>query len=593
MIYLCIPAHNEEQTVGVVLWKIRQVLTEFPRDYQILVADDASTDRTAEVLAPYARVLPLTILRARQQRGYAASLEMLLREACRRSPYPKRDAIVVMQADFTDEPEDIVPLIKKIEQGADIVGGIPATDTRPPLLERWLLRWQRRLLKRVEWPDDCGDPLSAFRSYRVYTVARAIDRAGSERLLHWDSPIAGAELLQAAAAHARRVESIDLAHRPDRRQRPSRASTWETLKRLRRFVRGANPLATVPLAELSPETLAPPRPLEIERERRSEAAVPERGRNGRGARNGRNGAGRTGEARSGRAGTRRAQSGRGESGRAESGRAQSGRAESGRAQSGRAESGRAESGRAESGRRDRTRRSTNRPAAQAGADTANGENSTAERSTAETQQRPARRRKKPAAAAGNNGTSPETAPEAVAQGNQATDPAAEPPKKKRRRRRRRRSGGSSANGEASASAASASAAAQPDQASSPEAGTTDVSEGITTGSADGAAGAAGAANADGEPRKKRRRRGGRRGGRGRRRKPAAETAGEGQPAPTGQAGPAPATEAAPAAASVTDATPTAATRTYAASGTDEARPTENRTRAVDHVPVGSERIEND
>jgi cellulose synthase/poly-beta-1,6-N-acetylglucosamine synthase-like glycosyltransferase len=46
VIYFCIPAHNEEQTVGVVLWKIRQVMLDFPRDYQILVADDASTDST-------------------------------------------------------------------------------------------------------------------------------------------------------------------------------------------------------------------------------------------------------------------------------------------------------------------------------------------------------------------------------------------------------------------------------------------------------------------------------------------------------------------------------------------------------------------
>ncbi|MGH7445680.1 MAG: glycosyltransferase family 2 protein, partial [Longimicrobiales bacterium] len=311
MIYLCIPAHDEEQTVGVVLWKIRQVLTDFPRDYQILVADDASTDGTAEVLAPYARVLPLTILRARQRRGYAASLEMLLREACRRSPYPRRDVIVVLQADFTDEPEDIVPLIKKIEQGADIVGGTRATNTRPALIERWLTRWQRRLLHRLAWPEDAGDPLSGFRSYRVYTIARAIDNAGTERLLHWDGAIADAELLQAAAAHARRVESIDLVHRPDRRQRPTRASTWETLGRLRRFVRGAKPLTTVPLAQLSPETLPPPRPLEIERERRSEAAVPDRGRNGRGGRNGRNERGsearatRGGETRAARGGTQR------------------------------------------------------------------------------------------------------------------------------------------------------------------------------------------------------------------------------------------------------------------------------------------------
>lgn len=285
MIYLCIPAHNEEQTVGVVLWKIRQVLTEFPRDYQILVADDASTDRTAEVLSPYARVLPLTVLRARERRGYAASLEMLVREACRRSNYPKRDSIVTLQADFTDEPEDIVPLIKKIEQGADIVCGTRATNTRPSWRERFVRGWQRGVLGRLALPEGCDDPLAGFRAYRVHTIKRALEDCRPGRLLNWESAVADVELLRAAVPHARRIESIDVVYRPDRRQRPSRATSWGTLQLLRRYVRGARPVGTVPLDALSPETVPPPRPLEIERERRSEAAATaaiERGRNGRG-----------------------------------------------------------------------------------------------------------------------------------------------------------------------------------------------------------------------------------------------------------------------------------------------------------------------
>ena len=101
MIYICIPAHNEEQTVGVVLWKVRQVMAELGRDYQLLVADDGSTDRTPAVVEPYTRVLPLTVYRTETRRGYAAAVELLLREAVGRSEYPRRDVVVVLQADFT------------------------------------------------------------------------------------------------------------------------------------------------------------------------------------------------------------------------------------------------------------------------------------------------------------------------------------------------------------------------------------------------------------------------------------------------------------------------------------------------------------
>jgi glycosyltransferase involved in cell wall biosynthesis len=81
MIYVCIPSRNEAPTVGLLLWKIRQVFAAFPREYQLLVLDDGSTDCTAEVLEPYARVLPLTVIRRASPEGYAASVEELLRKA--------------------------------------------------------------------------------------------------------------------------------------------------------------------------------------------------------------------------------------------------------------------------------------------------------------------------------------------------------------------------------------------------------------------------------------------------------------------------------------------------------------------------------
>ena len=221
MIYFCIPALNEERTVGVVLWKLRQVMTELQRDFQMIVVDDASTDATQEVLSPYLRVLPLTLVRNEKPLGYAASMEIAIREAVRRSPYPKRDAIVTLQADFTEDPDHVPALVKRIEAGADLVATEPAFDEgTPPNVRRAhkLFRW---LVRGREW-GEVGDPFSGFRAYRVMTVKRAIEARGTARLLSWEGAAANAELLAQSIPHSRRNDTVEATIHYKRLQRPSR-----------------------------------------------------------------------------------------------------------------------------------------------------------------------------------------------------------------------------------------------------------------------------------------------------------------------------------------------------------------------------------
>ncbi len=230
MIYICIPAHDEASTIGILLWKIRGVMEEFPRDYEILVVNDGSGDDTAEVLAPYGRVLPLTVLQHEEPRGYAASLERLLREAVKRSSHPKRDVVVTLQADFTEAPEDIPALVKKMEGGADVVGGVATVHGEEPNRG---LRWSRKglplLLPRSGFPKEVKDPLSGFRAYRVSVLKRALAERDSRPLLTRDGWAANAELLLAVAPHARRAEGTEVTVRYDRRERESRFRPWGAL----------------------------------------------------------------------------------------------------------------------------------------------------------------------------------------------------------------------------------------------------------------------------------------------------------------------------------------------------------------------------
>lgn len=241
LIYICITAHNEERTAGILLWKIRRVMSEFERDYQILFLDDASSDRTAAVVEQYKSVLPLEILRHKGYRhGYGASLEELLREVVSRCEYPRRDVIITIQADFTEEPAFIPDLVKRIEGGADlVVAAQPLDGQRCPRTLRWVRKGLPWLEKKFDFPDEISDPFSGFRAYRVSVVKKALQARNGGPLLRRGGWGASIELLLATAPHARRLEEAAAPFRYDRRVRSSRLSPWIAAREFLGLLRGS------------------------------------------------------------------------------------------------------------------------------------------------------------------------------------------------------------------------------------------------------------------------------------------------------------------------------------------------------------------
>jgi glycosyltransferase involved in cell wall biosynthesis len=223
-----------------LLWRIRKVFQEYPREYEILVFNDGSADATAETLQAYTDVLPLTIIGSEEHVGYARALDALIREVSRRTRYPRRDGMIVMQADFTDQPEHLPELIKRFEGGADLVVAerpLAAESAAPPRPVRWLRRvapWVLRPLMKV---PGVSDPFGTFRLYRITLLRDLLRHAGDEPIVQGTVWAANADLLVRTAPLARRIETVALEPRYDLRPRESRIHPWTDAVDLYRFGR--------------------------------------------------------------------------------------------------------------------------------------------------------------------------------------------------------------------------------------------------------------------------------------------------------------------------------------------------------------------
>lgn len=226
MLYICIPAYNEAPTVGLLLWRLRSVMQEFAREYEIFVFNDGSTDATAETLKSYTEVLPLTVLGGSKHRGYADALDALFRAVAKRTRYPRRDGLLTMQADFTDRPEDLPELIRRFEGGADVVvAERQVTASWPGPVRR--LRRLAPLITRpfVDLPD-VKDPFGTLRIYRISVLRDLLKDAGDAPIVRADGWAANVELFMRASRFARRVESIAFSPRYELRPRASRVRPW-------------------------------------------------------------------------------------------------------------------------------------------------------------------------------------------------------------------------------------------------------------------------------------------------------------------------------------------------------------------------------
>ncbi|HEX5440101.1 MAG TPA: glycosyltransferase family 2 protein [Ktedonobacterales bacterium] len=165
-ISVVLPAHNEEAVLAATLDKCIATLSEIAPDYEIIVVDDGSSDRTGAIAGEYAAANPhIRVVHNRPQRGYGGALIAGFNAMTKSLAF-------FMDADGQFDIRDLAWLLPLREQGHRAVLGYRLHRQDSPL--RKVNAWGWKLLVSTLFDLHVRDVDCAFKLYDT-SLVRAVD----------------------------------------------------------------------------------------------------------------------------------------------------------------------------------------------------------------------------------------------------------------------------------------------------------------------------------------------------------------------------------------------------------------------------------
>lgn len=163
LLSVVIPARNEEGRIAATVVAIHEHLSAAGIAHEILVVNDNSQDRTEQILVGlHARVPTLRHINNGPPHGFGFAVRAGLAAF-------KGDAVVIVMADASDSPMDLVTYYRKLQEGYDcafgsrFIRGARVVDYPWPKL---LMNRLANLFIRVLFWMSYNDVTNAFKMYR-------------------------------------------------------------------------------------------------------------------------------------------------------------------------------------------------------------------------------------------------------------------------------------------------------------------------------------------------------------------------------------------------------------------------------------------
>lgn len=158
-ISVVIPAYNSESTLPLLFGRLRAVLPQSARNYEVIIVNDGSRDGTWAVIETEAaadpRLQPINLMR---NYGQHNALLCGIRAA-------RYDVCVTLDDDLQHPPEEIAKLLGELTKGFDVVYGTPQAQQHG--VWRNLASTVTKLALQGAMGADVARKVSAFRCFRT------------------------------------------------------------------------------------------------------------------------------------------------------------------------------------------------------------------------------------------------------------------------------------------------------------------------------------------------------------------------------------------------------------------------------------------